>query len=257
MECSLHERPISYGSTGSSASSRDRHCSLGGRAVSTPERDQDSGAIRLELVPARQLEEAETGRRTPAPTNQEDADGGHPGEGRKVPYVDRVVQEILETEKTYVQDLQSIVQVRGREGGIGWWTEPGVHREKNIYIQINIYSMYVQKYINNVCTIYVYYDYIHNVQCIWLGIYVHNLQNVQIHFLATLLQKESERHTVVQEAIDTMQRVAWHINDMKRKYENTVRLQVRHTHTHTHTHPHPHICVNTSACIHTQYISLQ
>ncbi|XP_035377654.1 pleckstrin homology domain-containing family G member 1-like [Electrophorus electricus] len=155
------ERPISYGSTGSSASSRDRHCSLGGRAVSTPERDQDSGAIRLELVPARQLEEAETGRRTPAPTNQEDADGGHPGEGRKVPYVDRVVQEILETEKTYVQDLQSIVQLFGVTG----------------------------------------------------------------QELATLLQKESERHTVVQEAIDTMQRVAWHINDMKRKYENTVRLQ--------------------------------
>lgn len=27
-------------------------------------------------------------------------------------YVDRVVQEILDTERTYVQDLQSIVEVR-------------------------------------------------------------------------------------------------------------------------------------------------
>ncbi|GAA6107982.1 pleckstrin homology domain-containing family G member 1 isoform X1, partial [Tachysurus ichikawai] len=46
-----------------------------------------------------------------------------------------------------------------------------------------------------------------------------------LHEIATHLEKDSERHAVVQEAIDTMQRVAWHINDMKRKHENTVRLQ--------------------------------
>lgn len=108
-----NDRPVSYGSTSSSASSRDSHCSLGGRPVlgSAPERDHDSGAIRLELVPARQLEEEEeTGRQTPTPTNQGDADIQSP-EGRKIQYVDRVVEEILETEKTYVQDLRSIVQV--------------------------------------------------------------------------------------------------------------------------------------------------
>lgn len=105
------DRPVSYGSTSSSASSRDSHCSLGGRPVlgSTPERDRDSGAIRLELVPARQLEEEEeSGRKTRKLTNQ-DAEIQSP-EGRKVQYVDRVVEEILETEKTYVQDLRSIVQ---------------------------------------------------------------------------------------------------------------------------------------------------
>ena len=32
---------------------------------------------------------------------------------------------------------------------------------------------------------------------------------------------------MVLDAIDTMQRVAWHINDMKRKHEHAVRLQVR------------------------------
>lgn len=65
----------------------------------------------MELVPAQQLEEEEeTGRQTPTPTNQGDADIQSP-EGRKVQYVDRVVEEILETEKTYVQDLRSIVQV--------------------------------------------------------------------------------------------------------------------------------------------------
>lgn len=31
---------------------------------------------------------------------------------------------------------------------------------------------------------------------------------------------------MVLDAIDTMQRVAWHINDMKRKHEHAVRLQV-------------------------------
>lgn len=32
---------------------------------------------------------------------------------------------------------------------------------------------------------------------------------------------------MVLDAIDTMQRVAWHINDMKRKHEHAIRLQVR------------------------------
>lgn len=31
---------------------------------------------------------------------------------------------------------------------------------------------------------------------------------------------------MVLDAIDTMQRVAWHINDMKRKHEHAIRLQV-------------------------------
>ena len=35
----------------------------------------------------------------------------------KLLYVDRVVQEILETERTYVQDLKSIVEVRCAVGG--------------------------------------------------------------------------------------------------------------------------------------------
>lgn len=115
-----NERPVSYGSTSSSASSRDSHCSLGGRLVlgSAPERDHDSGAIRLELVPAQQLEEEETGRQTPTPSSQSDADIQSP-EGRKVQYVDRVVEEILETEKTYVQDLRSIVQVRKTQSMCG------------------------------------------------------------------------------------------------------------------------------------------
>lgn len=45
--------------------------------------------------------------------------------------------------------------------------------------------------------------------------------------IANHMEKDTETYEVVQEAIDTMQRVAWHINDMKRKHEHAVRLQVK------------------------------
>lgn len=135
------ERPISYSSTSSSASSRDSHCSLGSRStlVAGPHcnpgtSDHDSGAIRLELVPARQLECQEEDDKTDGGTDNGRGQGNqgsgqnameHSGtklvpdageqtgqvQGPKT-YVDRVVQEILDTERTYVQDLQSIVAVR-------------------------------------------------------------------------------------------------------------------------------------------------
>ncbi|MEQ2171522.1 hypothetical protein GOODEAATRI_011564 [Goodea atripinnis] len=46
-----------------------------------------------------------------------------------------------------------------------------------------------------------------------------------LHEIANHMEKDTETYEVVQEAIDTMQRVAWHINDMKRKHEHAVRLQ--------------------------------
>ncbi|KAG5277180.1 hypothetical protein AALO_G00114500 [Alosa alosa] len=110
----LTPTPVSYSSTSSSASSRDSHCSLGGRSIlgPAPERDRDAGAIRLELVPARQLagadeEDGEKRRAAPPQTQTQTPDGDG---GPKVVYVDRVVQEILDTERTYVQDLRSIAQ---------------------------------------------------------------------------------------------------------------------------------------------------
>ncbi|KAF3702920.1 Pleckstrin -like proteiny domain-containing family G member 1 [Channa argus] len=131
------ERPISYSSTSSSASSRDSHCSLGSRSTLVPAThcntttsDRDSGAIRLELVPARQLgcgEEdvgndggLDTGRgqgrqgsgQTPTELSEpeQSPDGGERTIQGPRTYVDRVVQEILDTERTYVQDLRSIVE---------------------------------------------------------------------------------------------------------------------------------------------------
>lgn len=133
------ERPISYSSTSSSASSRDSHCSLGSRSTLVPAPhcnpvtpDRDSGAIRLELVPARQLgcrEEEDRndkgmdmgrgqGRQSSEQTPTEHSEpklslegGEQTGQGPRT-YVDRVVQEILDTERTYVQDLRSIVEVK-------------------------------------------------------------------------------------------------------------------------------------------------
>ncbi|XP_072552294.1 pleckstrin homology domain-containing family G member 1 isoform X2 [Salminus brasiliensis] len=268
------DRPVSYGSTSSSASSRDSHCSLGGRGMlgSTPERDRDSGAIRLELVPARQLEEAESERQTPTPSGQEEADGG-----RKVAYVDRVVQEILETERTYVQDLRSIVQdylecisnqarpllgledrnsLFGNIRDIYCFNRDLLHDLEKCNAnpvaiaecfvakseEFHIYTQYCTNYPRSVAVLSecmrnkAVAKFLRERQeslkhSLPLGSYL--LKPVQrilkyhllLHEIATHLEKDSEMHEVVQEAIDTMQRVAWHINDMKRKHENTVRLQ--------------------------------
>ncbi len=55
--------------------------------------------------------------------------------------------------------------------------------------------------------------------------------------IANHMEKDTETYEVVQEAIDTMQRVAWHINDMKRKHEHAVRLQVRRAQKHKKQNP--------------------
>uniref|UniRef100_A0A671N0S9 Pleckstrin homology and RhoGEF domain containing G1 n=1 Tax=Sinocyclocheilus anshuiensis TaxID=1608454 RepID=A0A671N0S9_9TELE len=275
-----NERPVSYGSTSSSASSRDSHCSLGGRPVlgSAPERDHDSGAIRLELVPAQQLEEEETGRQTPTPTNQSHADIQSP-EGRKVQYVDRVVEEILETEKTYVQDLRSIVQdylesisnqslllLGDEERNSLFGNIREIYRfnrlvlvtetslERNVTVtnpnflivfqseDFHIYTQYCTNYPRSVAVLTecmrnkTVAKFLRERQeslkhSLPLGSYL--LKPVQrilkyhllLHEIATHLEKDSEMYDVIQEAIDTMQRVAWHINDMKRKHEHAVRLQ--------------------------------
>lgn len=138
MELSDSDRPVSFGSTSSSASSRDSHGSFGSRMTLVSNshlglfhQDKEAGAIKLELIPARPLSGSELQRDGPAGPQDADAGGDRqpraqrrmepsgatqPGAGSatspKLLYVDRVVQEILETERTYVQDLKSIVEVR-------------------------------------------------------------------------------------------------------------------------------------------------
>lgn len=48
------------------------------------------------------------------------------------------------------------------------------------------------------------------------------LKEIAKHF-----DRDEEGYDAVLEAIDTMTGVAWYINDMKRKHEHAVRVQVR------------------------------
>ncbi|TMS12641.1 Pleckstrin homology domain-containing family G member 1 [Larimichthys crocea] len=302
------ERPISYSSTSSSASSRDSHCSLGSRStlVTAPHcnpvtSDRDSGAIRLELVPARQLgcrEEDERndggmdtgkgqGRQGSAQTLTEHSEpemGPNAGErtgqvqGPRT-YVDRVVQEILDTERTYVQDLRSIVEdylecisnqsrlalssedkgsLFGNIQDIYHFNRDLLHDlEKCNADPVAIAECFVSKEGDNsrassrknwtqqFWSVAVLTECMRNKalakffrerqeslrHSLPLGSYL--LKPVQrilkyhllLHEIANHMEKDTETYEVVQEAIDTMQRVAWHINDMKRKHEHAVRLQ--------------------------------
>ncbi|XP_073349086.1 pleckstrin homology domain-containing family G member 1 [Pagrus major] len=300
------ERPISYSSTSSSASSRDSHCSLGSRStlVTAPHcnpvtSDRDSGAIRLELVPARQLgcrEEddrndggMDTGRgqgRQGSGQNVREhsepelsPDGGERTGQVQAPrtYVDRVVQEIIDTERTYVQDLRSIVEdylecisnqsrlalSSEDKGSLFGNIQDIYHFNRDLLHDLekcnadpvaiaecfvskseefHIYTQYCTNYPRSVAVL---------TECMRnkalakffrerqeslrhslpLGSYL--LKPVQrilkyhllLHEIANHMEKDTETYEVVQEAIDTMQRVAWHINDMKRKHEHAVRLQ--------------------------------
>ncbi|XP_029965686.1 pleckstrin homology domain-containing family G member 1 isoform X1 [Salarias fasciatus] len=297
------ERPISYSSTSSSASSRDSHCSLGSRStlVAAPHcnavtPDRDSGAIRLELVPARQLGcgEEEDGKdegihlgrgqnsgQTAAEHSEAELtpDGGQrmsEGQGPRT-YVDRVVQEILDTERTYVQDLRSIVEdylecisnqsrlalSSEDKGSLFGNIKDIYHFNRDLLHDLekcnadpvaiaecfvsksedfHIYTQYCTNYPRSVAVLTecmrnkVLAKFFRERQeslkhSLPLGSYL--LKPVQrilkyhllLHEIANHMEKDTETYEVVQEAIDTMQRVAWHINDMKRKHEHAVRLQ--------------------------------
>ncbi|XP_051816708.1 pleckstrin homology domain-containing family G member 1 isoform X1 [Acanthochromis polyacanthus] len=296
------ERPISYSSTSSSASSRDSHCSLGSRStlVAAPHcnpvtSNRDSGAIRLELVPARQLgcgEEDDrndggmdtgSGKGRQTATEHSEPELSPEGGDRTsqvqgpITYVDRVVQEILDTERTYVQDLRSIVEdylecisnnsrlaLSSEDKGSLFGNIQDIyhfnrdllhHLEKcnadpvaiaECFVskseEFHIYTQYCTNYPRSVAVL---------TECMRnkalakffrerqeslrhslpLGSYL--LKPVQrilkyhllLHEIANHMEKDTETYEVVQEAIETMQRVAWHINDMKRKHEHAVRLQ--------------------------------
>ncbi|XP_078261671.1 pleckstrin homology domain-containing family G member 1 isoform X2 [Rhinoraja longicauda] len=309
MDSYDRDRPVSYSSTSSSASSRDSRCSLssGVTLVSNSHlglagQEKEAGAIRLELIPTRQLSAEE-------PHGRSKAGCGNPGEvvekrpavcgikrldsrgiqknratspgaasgSPKLLYVDRVVQEILETERTYVQDLQSIVkdyldciteQSRlplGTEDCSALFGNIGdIYRFNSELLrdlescdsdpvaiaecfvakseEFHIYTQYCTNYPRSVAVLTecmrnkVLAKFFRERQetlkhSLPLGSYL--LKPVQrilkyhllLHEIVSHLEKDTECYDVVQDAIDTMQRVAWHINDMKRKHEHAVRLQ--------------------------------
>ncbi|CAL9692721.1 unnamed protein product [Knipowitschia caucasica] len=402
MESALDsaERPVSYTSTSSSASSRDSHCSLGGRHAlmqAPPCQDHpDSGAIRLELVPTQQLQDEDRkdfdgkgtrrdhqsptsaelketteqglslgqrtteqglslgqrtteqglslGQRTTEPglsLGQRTTEPGlslgqrttEPGlslgqstteqglslgqstteqglslgqrtteqglslgqstteqglslgqstteQGLSLgqrTYVDRVVQEILETERTYVRDLQSIVEECLQSISEQCGSELSSDDQESLFGNIqeiyhfnrsllqdlerceadpvaiaecfvtksedfHIYTQYCTNYPRSVAVLT---DCMRNKtlaklfrerqetlhHSLPLGSYL--LKPVQRILKYHLLLHEMVTHLddsvsveMVQEAIDTMQRVARHINNMKRKHEHSLRLQV-------------------------------
>lgn len=303
MELSDSDRPISFGSTSSSASSRDSHGSFGSRMTLVSNShlglfhpDKEAGAIKLELVPARPFSSSELQRDNPSgPPNMDGVSERQPrtpwrvdtngtsqpnadsDTSPKLLYVDRVVQEILETERTYVQDLKSIVEdylacIRDQ-------TKLPLGTEDRTALFGNIQDIYhfnsdllqdlencendpvaiAECFVSKSEEFHIYTQYCTNyprsvavlTECMRnkilakffrerqetlkhslpLGSYL--LKPVQrilkyhllLHEIENHLDKDTEGYDVVLDAIDTMQRVAWHINDMKRKHEHAVRLQ--------------------------------
>ncbi|XP_008156814.2 pleckstrin homology domain-containing family G member 1 isoform X1 [Eptesicus fuscus] len=303
MELSDSDRPVSFGSTSSSASSRDSHGSFGSRMTLVSNshlglfpQDKEAGAIKLELVPARLVSSSELQReslagqqspdtgseRSPWAQRRGEANGAtktsaESATSPKLLYVDRVVQEILETERTYVQDLKSIVEdyldcIRDQ-------TKLPLGTEERSALFGNIQDIYhfnsellqdlencendpvaiAECFVSKSEEFHIYTQYCTNyprsvavlTECMRnktlakffrerqetlkhslpLGSYL--LKPVQrilkyhllLHEIENHLDKDTEGYDVVLDAIDTMQRVAWHINDMKRKHEHAVRLQ--------------------------------
>ncbi|XP_074043916.1 pleckstrin homology domain-containing family G member 1 isoform X2 [Macrotis lagotis] len=309
MELSDSDRPVSFSSTSSSASSRDSHCSFGSRLTLASNghlslansQDKETGAIKLELMPTRRFSSSEVRRNPPEEKhNMEENSEKWQGMLRtteakgasknvtlslvaesttspKLLYVDRVVQEILETERTYVQDLKSIVKdyldcikdqsklsLGAEERSALFGNIQDIYHFNSGLLQdlencendpvaiaecfvsksedFHIYTQYCTNYPRSVAVL---------TECMRnkmvakffrerqetlhhslpLGSYL--LKPVQrilkyhllLHEIENHLDKETDGYDVVREAIDTMQRVAWHINDMKRKHEHAIRLQ--------------------------------
>uniref|UniRef100_A0A8C5T076 Pleckstrin homology and RhoGEF domain containing G1 n=1 Tax=Malurus cyaneus samueli TaxID=2593467 RepID=A0A8C5T076_9PASS len=307
MDLSDSDRPVSFSSTSSSASSRDSHCSFGSRMTLVSNshlglfnQDKETGAIKLELVPARRFSSSKTRKNSAA--EQEDPEENlekrpsmprkaePKGAGKncamslvteptspKLLYVDRVVQEILETERMYVQDLKCIVKdyldcitdqtklsLGTEERSALFGNIRDIYRFNSELLQdlencendpvaiadcfvsksedFHIYTQYCTNYPRSVAAL---------TECMRnkalakffrerqealqhslpLGSYL--LKPVQrilkyhllLHEIENHLDKDTEGYDVVLDAIDTMQRVAWHINDMKRKHEHAIRLQ--------------------------------
>ncbi|NXF05010.1 PKHG1 protein, partial [Smithornis capensis] len=305
MDLSDSDRPVSFSSTSSSASSRDSHCSFGSRMTLVSNshlglfnQDKEAGAIKLELVPARRFSSSKTHKNSTV--EQEDPEENlekRPSVPRKAEpkgtsknsvmvteptspkflYVDRVVQEILETERMYVQDLKSIV--KDYLDCITDQTKLSLGTEERLALFGNIRDIYcfnsellqdlencendpvaiADCFVSKSEDFHIYTQYCTNyprsvavlTECMRnkgvakffrerqealqhslpLGSYL--LKPVQrilkyhllLHEIENHLDKDTEGYDVVLDAIDTMQRVAWHINDMKRKHEHAIRLQ--------------------------------
>uniref|UniRef100_A0A8C7EMZ1 Pleckstrin homology and RhoGEF domain containing G3 n=1 Tax=Neovison vison TaxID=452646 RepID=A0A8C7EMZ1_NEOVI len=213
------ERPVSLtSSTSSSGSSRDSRGAMEEPSGSGASAENGAGSPRGRHPPNGNTSSSSwlSGRGPLSPFG-----GRAPAAPvHKLSYLGRVVREIVETERMYVQDLRSIVESQ----------------------EFDIYTQYCNNYPNSVAAL---------TECMRdkqqakffrerqellqhslpLGSYL--LKPVQRILKYHLLLQEIAKHfdeeedgfEVVEDAIDTMTCVAWYINDMKRRHEHAVRLQ--------------------------------
>uniref|UniRef100_A0A8C9DT41 Pleckstrin homology and RhoGEF domain containing G3 n=1 Tax=Prolemur simus TaxID=1328070 RepID=A0A8C9DT41_PROSS len=214
------ERPVSLTSTSSSSgSSRDSHGAMEEANGSEAPAENGAGSPRGRHPPnSNNNSSSWLNMRGPlSPFGSRAAAGSvH----HKLSYLGRVVREIVETERMYVQDLRSIVESQ----------------------EFDIYTQYCNNYPNSVAALTecmrdkqqakFFRDRQEVLQhSLPLGSYL--LKPVQRILKYHLLLQEIAKHfdeeedgfEVVEDAIDTMTCVAWYINDMKRRHEHAVRLQ--------------------------------
>ncbi|XP_015274270.1 PREDICTED: pleckstrin homology domain-containing family G member 2 [Gekko japonicus] len=112
--CSDSDRPVSLSSSASSASLQDGQSAfgggggLGGCPASYPA--QNGSDISLDLTPLTLLDGPGEARRGPKPCGWAANPGRSKERRAKLSHLERVVLEIVETERAYVRDLRSIVE---------------------------------------------------------------------------------------------------------------------------------------------------
>ncbi|KAK7904996.1 hypothetical protein WMY93_017603 [Mugilogobius chulae] len=176
----------------------------------------------------------------------------------KLTYVDRVVMEIIETERMYVRDLRSIVEdylahiidtnnlpIRPEQVCALFGNIEDIYEFNSELLQsldmcqrdpvaiaqcfvdksesFEIYTQYCNNYPNSVAAL------TDCMRCKNLAKFFRDRQATLKRSLPWEIAKhfdpDEEGCEVVQEAIETMTGVAWYINDMKRKHEHAVRVQ--------------------------------
>uniref|UniRef100_F7EWS0 Pleckstrin homology and RhoGEF domain containing G3 n=1 Tax=Callithrix jacchus TaxID=9483 RepID=F7EWS0_CALJA len=214
------ERPVSLTSTtSSSGSSRDSRSAMEEPSGSEAPTKNGAGSPRGRHLP-NSNNNSSSWLNVKGPLSPFNSRAAAGSAHHKLSYLGRVVREIVETERMYVQDLRSIVESQ----------------------EFDIYTQYCNNYPNSVAALTecmrdkqqakFFRDRQELLQhSLPLGSYL--LKPVQRILKYHLLLQEIAKHfdeeedgfDVVEDAIDTMTCVAWYINDMKRRHEHAVRLQ--------------------------------
>ncbi|CAN8031062.1 unnamed protein product, partial [Ixodes persulcatus] len=163
------------------------------------------------------------------PCQQDEATGAPGSDGRAAgpSYLDRVLQEVVDTERTYVRDLAAIVQVRlfpAPSDGFSVYSEFCTNYPRTVSVLTDLVRKTETAEVIKARQISLHHS-------LPLGSYLLKpvqrilkyhlfLQNIVKH-----LDKESEGYPDVKNALSVMTGIAFHINDMKRRHEHAVRVQ--------------------------------